>query len=87
MNELGTVEFTDGEPLMVNLGEGKTCTMTPKVLSDGTLQISMVIEGPGDMPGVKERLSSPTIISRPGQAVAITVNDLGISLTPTLKGE
>jgi hypothetical protein len=87
MNDLGTVEFTDGEPLMVNLALGKTCTITPKVLADGTLQLSMVIEGPGDGIGATETLSSPTIITRPGQSVAVSVNDLGLSLTPVLKDQ
>jgi len=87
MNDLGTIEFTDGAPLTVNLGQGNTCTIMPKVLPDGTLQLRMVMEGPGDGNGAVETLSSPTIITRPGQTVAMSVNGFGVSLTPTLKGE
>ena len=84
MNQLGTVEFTDGVPLQVNLDQNRTCTITPKVLPDGTLQLSMVIQGPGAR-GTMDTLSSPKIITRPGQAVAVSVGDLGIGLTPTIK--
>jgi len=84
VNQLGTVEFTDGVPLQVNLDQNRTCTITPKVLPDGTLQLSMVIQGPGAR-GTMDTLSSPKIITRPGQAVAVSVGDLGIGLTPTIK--
>jgi hypothetical protein len=84
VNQLGTVEFTDGVPLQVNLDQNRTCTITPKVLPDGTLQLSMVIQGPGAR-GTMDTLSSPKIICPPGMAVAVSVGDLGIGLTPTIK--
>ena len=91
MNDLGTIEFTDGVPLTVNLDQGRTCTMTPTVQPDGNLLVSMVIQEPNSLTGESETLTAPRVITRPGQTVSISVsaagNTLGISLTPVLKGQ
>jgi hypothetical protein len=91
MNDLGAIEFTDGVPLTVNLDQGKTCTINPKVLPDGTLQLSMAIEEPDPQNGATTTLSTPTIITRPGQAVSVSMSSagtsIGVSLTPMLKDQ
>jgi len=91
MNDLGTIELTDGVPLTVNLSQGKTCTLTPKVLPDGNLQLSMAIEEPDPQNGATTTLSSPMITTRPGESVSVSMNSagtsLGVSLTPVLKGQ
>jgi hypothetical protein len=85
--DLGEITFTDGVPLTYNLGDGLTCILTPQVLDDGNLKIAAQITQQQE-DGSSNTISSPQIITRPGQTAAISVSDgsdeLSLKLTPKL---
>ncbi|MGA2052119.1 MAG: hypothetical protein ABSH19_02275 [Opitutales bacterium] len=93
VNDLGVVEFSDGEPVSFNLDGGLVANVTPTVLDDGSLQLKMTIENPNNPDGSTSVMASPTIIARSGMPVKIAISStslggtVSVSLTPTLKGQ
>ena len=86
VTDLGVVEISDKVSSRHEVGTGRTAVLTPTVLPDGTLDIAIVIEEP-PVNSRRKLLAMPRVITKPGQAVEISVDELGLKFTPTLKGK
>jgi hypothetical protein len=81
---LGVVELSDATPSRVDLGAGKECIITPKVISDNALQIDIVVEAK-DAAGNPKRVGSSRVTTLAGQSFAISVGDTTVAMTPQIK--
>jgi Flp pilus assembly secretin CpaC len=84
VTELGVVELSDRAPLRFNLGDGRSCVVTPTVLADGNIQMEIAVEAMA-ADGKSEQLGQSRLTARPGQQASISVGDRMIGLTPKLK--
>jgi hypothetical protein len=80
--DFGDIEFTDGVPLQWTLADGQVWIMTPKVLDDRNVSLSIVEAGQN---GDGKAELSLHITSIPGHNVSLGTNNLNISLTPNIK--
>jgi hypothetical protein len=80
--DLGAVELVEGLPQNFSLGDGKSCTLTGKQLSDGIDVKVVVLTTNAD--GVVMS-SQGEITTSPGRQCAIGIGDTMVGLTPTLK--
>jgi hypothetical protein len=79
VQNLGVVEVSDGIQSQHGLGGGRICIVTPTMLKDGNVLLDLRIEEAGNL------LSAPRIITKPDQAVEISVGDIGVGFTPHIK--
>jgi len=80
---LGEVELTNYYEADIELGAGKSCRITPKVIDRKNLQLTMALElkkVDGQMAG----LSVTQVITCPGQPLEVAVGDMNLTLTPKL---
>ena len=78
--DLGVVEVSDGIQSRHDLGGGRVCIITPAIQKDGSVLLSMSVEESGNV------LASPRAQTRSDMPVQISVGDIGIGLTPHIKG-
>ena len=83
MKNLGTLALTNHVETCVNLGAGKSCTITPTLLDRKDLQLVMALESKKS-DGKTAGLSVVQIVTQPGQSFDIAVGDLDITLTPEM---
>jgi hypothetical protein len=81
---LGVVELSDNAPTRVDLGGGKECIITPRVISDNAVQLEMTVEAK-DAAGNPMRVGSSRVTAKAGQPFSISVGDTIIAMTPTIK--
>ena len=84
--DLGVVELSDGTPSRVDLGAGKQCVITPRVISDNAVQLEMVVEAK-DAAGNPKRVGSSRVSAMAGQSFSISVGDTTIAMTPKIKAK
>jgi hypothetical protein len=80
---LGELVLTNYYEAEVQLGAGKSCRITPKVIDRKNLQLTMALESKridGQMAG----LSVTQVITRPGEPFEVAVGDMNFTLTPKL---
>ncbi len=82
---LGELALTNHIETCVNLGAGKSCTITPTLLDHKNLQLVMALESKSD--GKTAGLSVVQVVAQPGESFDVTVGDLKITLTPNLASE
>jgi len=82
--DLGVVELSDATPTRVDLGGGKECIITPRVISDNAVQLEMTVEAK-DAAGNPMRVGSSRVTAKAGQPFSISVGDTIIAMTPTIK--
>jgi len=82
--DLGAVELSNHESCTNNLGDGKDCVVTFVTTPGNNVEVDFVVEAKNSS-GNKEIISQPRIITAPGRAVAISVGDIGVAITPKLK--
>lgn len=82
--DLGVVELSDNAPTRVDLGGGKECIITPRVISDNAVQLEMTVEAK-DAAGNPMRVGSSRVTAKAGQPFSISVGDTIIAMTPTIK--
>ena len=80
VQDLGVVEVSDGIQSRHDLGGGRVCIITPAIQKDGSVLLSMSVEESGKV------LASPRAQTRSDMPVQISVGDIGIRLTPHIKG-
>ena len=81
---LGTVDLTNQSPVRYDLGGGKACTITAKLVDDGIHDVSVAIEAT-DASGNSKVLGTPRARPLPGQPVTVGVGDITVSFTPRFK--
>ena len=81
--DLGVVEMSDGLPIYHDLGGGKTCIITPTIITNG-IRLAFVIEKTNS-DGVVQTLATP-VMERTGIGrMEVTVGDVDIRVTPKIK--
>ncbi len=80
--DLGAIELVEGTSQNFSLGDGKSCTLTGKQLSDG-IDIKVVVLTTNADGTVMS--SQGEITTLPGRQCAIGIGDTMVGLTPTLK--
>jgi hypothetical protein len=84
--DLGVVQLTNHFETTIQLGGGKSCTITPHLIDPRHLQLTMVLES--RMPGGKTRgLNVMKVISQPDQQFEVDFSSLNLTLTPQLVSE
>jgi hypothetical protein len=83
---LGELALTNHIETCVNLGAGKSCTITPTLLDHKNLQLVMALESKKS-DGKTAGLSVVQVVTRPGESFDVTVGDLKITLTPDVAAE
>jgi PBP1b-binding outer membrane lipoprotein LpoB len=84
MTDLGAVELVAQTPKQFSLGAGRSCTITGRQLPDGISVKLVVLATNADGAVVR---SQSEITTLPGRQCAISIGDVMIGLTPTLKTE
>jgi hypothetical protein len=83
---LGELALTNHIETCVNLGAGKSCTITPTLLDHKNLQLVMAFESKKS-DGKTAGLSVVQVVEQSGQSFDIAVGDLDITLIPKLAAE
>jgi hypothetical protein len=83
---LGELALTNHIETCVNLGAGKSCTITPTLLDHKNLQLVMALESKKS-DGKTTGLSVVQVVTQPGESFDVTVGDLKITLTPDVAAE
>jgi hypothetical protein len=86
LKNLGELALTNHVETCVNLGAGKSCTITPTLLDRKDLQLVMALESKKS-DGKTAGLSVVQVVTEPGQSFDISVGDLDITLTPEMAAE
>ena len=79
VQDLGVIKVSDGVPSRHDLGNDKVCIIDPSIQKDGTVMLDMRIEESGKI------LSRPRVQTTPGQPVEISVGNIEVKFTPSLK--
>jgi len=66
--DFGVIELEDGVAKRLTLDSGGTCEIRPTVLSDGSLKLVVIFANPDPDTG-EMVISSPSIVTQPGQPV------------------
>jgi hypothetical protein len=74
LTDLGVVEMSDGSPIHRDLGSGKTCIITPTVITNG-IRLAFVIEETNSA-GVVQTLATPVMERTPIGRMEVIVGEL-----------
>jgi hypothetical protein len=83
---LGELELTNYYEACVQLGAGKSCRITPKIIDSDNLQLTMSLESKR-ADGRTTGLSVTQVVTRPGKSFEVAVGDMNLTLTPKLADE
>jgi hypothetical protein len=84
--DLGVLQLTNHCETRIQLGGGKSCTITPHLIDPNHLQLTMVLES--KLPDGKTRgLNVMKVISRPDEQFEVDFGSLNLTLTPQMAVE
>ena len=83
LHNLGVVMLTNHNETCVQLGGGKNCLLTPKMLDRQNVQITLAVESK-TVAGKTQDLSVTQIVTRTGKPLEVAVGDFALSFTPRL---
>jgi len=81
--DLGTLEMTNHYETLVNLGEGRSCTIKPNRLERGSLQLTLSLESK-DTNGKIKDFSVVQVVGKKGKSIEVAVGTMNLTLTPLL---
>lgn len=84
--DLGAVTLTNHFETCVQLGAGKDCILTPKVIDSHNVQITLAVESK-TASGKTHDLSITQIVAQSGKPLDVAVGDFNLSLTPKMSAE
>jgi hypothetical protein len=83
--DLGAIQLVNQMPSQFDLGDGKTCTLTPTINADGNYNIKVVWElQKADGQTVRTDRQMAEVTTSPGRAVALEAGGSTIAFTPTV---
>ncbi len=86
VTDLGTVEFSNGTPMRLDLGAGKNCVLTMTVLTNGLVQMVFASESKGpDGHTIQKESTCTAFLDR--MILMTALDDVMIALKPTLKAQ
>jgi hypothetical protein len=83
--DLGAIQLVNQTPSRFELGEGRTCTLTPTIEPDGNYHIKVIFESEtmaGQTP--QTETTKAEIITAPGRTVTLEAGGNTIAFTPTV---
>ena len=81
--DLGVLQLTNHSETRIQLGGGKSCTITPHLIDPNRLQLTMVLES--KMPDGKTRgLNIMKVVSKPDQQFEFDFGGMSLTLTPEM---
>jgi len=83
---LGELELTNLRETHLELGRGRSCTITPKMLDRNTLQLMIALQS-RSADGKTTSFIVTRVFTRPGQPFEVAVGDIDITLTPNIAQE
>lgn len=83
VKKLGALALTNHCETCIQLGDGKSCTITPNVLDRGSVRLTMAVESKKPN-GHTDGLSVTDVVASPGKSFEVAIGDLNISLTPNI---
>lgn len=83
---LGEVAMTNNYETCVQLGGGKNCVLTPKLLDSRNVQITLALESKTDAGNIHD-LSVTQIITRLDRPFAVAVGNFSLAMTPKVAAE
>jgi hypothetical protein len=84
--DLGTLELTNRFETCVNLGAGRSCTITPKLLGRDNLQLTMALQS-RKPDGKTSDFIVTQVTTRPGKPFEVAIGDMDITITPEIVQE
>jgi hypothetical protein len=84
--DLGALTLTNHYETCVQLGTGKDCTFTPKLIDSHNVQLTLALKS-RTATGKIHDLSVTQIVTRTGQPLEVAVGDFSLSLTPNVTTE
>ncbi len=84
--DLGELELTNRYETCVNLGAGRSCTITPKLLDRDSLQLTMALQS-RKSDGKTAGFIVTQVVTRPGKPFEVAIGDLDITITPEMAHE
>jgi hypothetical protein len=84
--DLGAVTLTNHYETRVQLGSGKNCILTPKMLDSHNVQLTLAVESK-TATGKIHDLSVTQVVTRAGKPFEVAVGDFNLSLTPNVTSE
>lgn len=82
-HNLGEVTLTNHYETCVQLGDGKNCTLTPRMLDRHNVQITVAFESK-NAAGKTRDLSVTQVVAREGKRLEVVVGNFSFSFTPRL---
>ena len=83
LHDLGDVVLTNHYETCVQLGGGKNCILSPKVLDGRNVQITFALES-RNQNGKIHDLSVAQVVTSSGKSVEIALGDFNLTLTPRI---
>ena len=84
-HNLGEITLTNHYETCVQLGDGKNCTLTPRMLDRHNSQITLAFQSK-TAAGKTRDLSVTQIVAREGQRLEVVVGGFSLSFTPHING-
>jgi len=84
--DLGELELTNRYETCVNLGVGRSCTITPKLLDRDSLQLTMAVQS-RKPDGKTAGFIVTQVVTRPGKPFEVAIGDMDITITPEIAHE
>ncbi len=84
--DLGTLMLTNHYETCVQLGAGKNCILTPKMIDRHNMQLTLAVESK-TATGKMHDLSVTQVVTPAGKPVEVAVGDFSLSLTPNIAAE
>lgn len=75
--------MSDGLPIHRDLGGGKTCIITPTIITNG-IRLAFVVEETNSA-GMVQTLATPVMETIPVSRMEVIVGDTAIRVTPRIK--
>jgi hypothetical protein len=80
---LGELALTNHYETYINLGAGKSCTITPNLIDRKNLQLTMSLESK-NADGKTKDLSIVQVVAKTGKPFEVAVGNMNLTLTPML---
>ncbi|HEU6447834.1 MAG TPA: hypothetical protein VFV23_05300 [Verrucomicrobiae bacterium] len=80
---IGEVTLTNHYETCIDIGDGKNCLITPRVLDRKSVQLTMSLQST-NADGMTDALSVMRVVAQPGKPFEVAIGDLDLTLTPKI---
>ncbi len=81
--DLGVLELTNHSETRIQLGDGKSCAITPSLIDPKHLQLTVALES-RTPDGKITSLNITKVVAQPGQQFEVDFGSLNLTLTPQM---